>query len=100
VTKRSSSISKGIYRTPIELSLLADSTTRNLVALYGRIQALEIARTVHEQIERMQDQPNKKEKRALKVEKESLDVEKKIRVDSLAEEFKKLQKELKELERE
>jgi len=84
-------IDTGLYRTPIELALQADTTTKKLVSYYGRIQALKIAELIYEDIKKMQDGSTETEEKILAETK-------KKHIEAMTKEFKKLHKQLKEFE--
>lgn len=86
--KRNLNINKGLYLNPAELYQRAVSVKRNLICCHGRIQALEIAKTIYKDLKNIQDKPTEFEKKLI--------AEEKIKRQALlTKQFKKLQGQLK-----
>lgn len=84
-------IDKGLLVDTAALRRRADTIIIQIVALYGRIQALQIAEMVYQDVEKMQDQPTELEKRIIAEEKQK-------RVDKLTRKLDIVRKRLEKFE--
>lgn len=84
-------ISRGIYLKPAELHQKAMIFKDKFICNFGRIQALKISKLICDELEKIQDKPNKHEEKLIAEDKKKQTNEIKERIKTIQDKLKKIE---------